>query len=84
MIPEPAADIPDEAVPLAYIPDAYVPLSDAPVTDTVIINIVDEDVPLAGLPKTGDDSHNWMFSALISGLGLVWLMLNKKREAEEN
>ena len=84
VVPGPAADIPDEAVPLAYIPDAYVPLSDAPVTDTVIINIVDEDVPLAGLPKTGDDSHNWMFSALISGLGLVWLMLNKKREAEEN
>lgn len=44
------ADVPDEPTPLTNIPTVPVPLANVPVEDT-LTEIVDEDVPLAGLPS---------------------------------
>jgi len=44
--------------------------------------IIDEPVPLADVPQTGDNSLIWFALILISGLGLCMLDLSaKKREA---
>ncbi len=80
-IPE-EADIPDSDVPLADIPDADVPLVDIPEGDVPLADIPDGDVPLADVPKTGDNSLIWALTTLFSGLGLFWLMLDKKRKED--
>ena len=43
-----------------------------------LIDIFDEDVPLADVPKTGDISTLWMALSTISAGGLI--LLNKKRK----
>ncbi len=75
----PLADTPD--VPVMDIPVADVPMGNVPAAD--VVDIPNANVPLADVPKTGDDSRIWTLFALISGLGLAWLMLDKKREAIE-
>lgn len=84
--PDPGVDIPDEEVPLISIDPEAVPLANLPnepVEDTPLV-ILDEDVPLAGLAKTGDRSIP--IGALV-GLMLVSLLgvlgVAKKRKDEE-
>ena len=54
------------------------PLAELPEDD--LVELEDPDVPLADVPKTGDDSLIWGVLTLISGTGLVWLALDKKRK----
>ncbi len=84
-----STDVPDENVPTTDLPDVDVPTTDLPDVDVPITEVPDEgtdlgdgDVPLAEVPKTGDSSALWVLAAAVSGIGLVWLTVSKKRETE--
>jgi len=82
-------DIPEDEVPLAPgqqgdgeeldIPDDEVPLAPGRQDEGEELDIPEDEVPLADVPKTGDASQVWEFMVLISGIGLVWLVLDYKR-----
>ena len=78
---DPTVEIPDEPTPLVDIPDAPVPLMEQPQDD--LIDIFDDDVPLAGGLPTGNEDAVWYLLAAFSlmGLGLLKL-LQKKSEAK--
>ncbi len=78
---DPTVEIPDEPTPLTDIPDELPPLANQPQDD--LIDIFDEDVPLAGGLPTGNEDAVWYLLAAFSlmGLGLVKL-LQKKSEAK--
>lgn len=60
-----------------------VPLADAEQEE--IVDMIDEEVPLAEVPATGDPSALWLMLTALSGSGLVGLKLfEKKREEELN
>ena len=79
-----STDVPDENVPTTDLPDVDVPTTDVPGGNTGDqgTDLGDGDVPLAEVPKTGDSSALWILAAAISGIGLVWLTICKKRETE--
>lgn len=54
------------------------PVNPDPLSDDGLIDIIDEDVPLADVPKTGDLSTLWMALSGLSAGGL--LLLNRKKE----
>ncbi|MBQ6833732.1 MAG: Cna B-type domain-containing protein [Lachnospiraceae bacterium] len=62
--------IQEQEVPLAAADTIEIAENDVPLSDGVL-NIEDEQVPLAVLPMTGDVSVIWMLISLISGLGLA-------------
>ena len=70
----PTTDIGDREVPLANFPDAP--------TET----IVESDVPLVPLPKTGDSSHRGLMLILFSmaGLGAIFAAASLKKNKEED
>ncbi len=74
--------IPDEAIPLAA-PETIILDEAVPLADRAYTEIFDEDVPLYGLPKTGDTSLptagilGLMFMSLIGAVGIM------KRRKEE-
>ena len=70
---------PQPPQPPQPIPDIPVPLNDEP-DDDGLINILDEDVPLADVPKTGDVSIVFAVMSALSGTGLAALTLTKKKE----
>ena len=74
-----STDVPDVDVPTTDLPDVDVPTTDVPGEGT---DLGDGDVPLAEVPKTGDSSALWVLAAAVSGIGLVWLTVSKKRETE--
>ena len=74
-----STDVPDVDVPTTDLPDVDVPTTDVPGEGT---DLGDGDVPLAEVPKTGDSSALWVLAAAVSGIGLVWLAVSKKRETE--
>ena len=77
----PLTDVPDGAAALEDISDVDVPLTDLPGEDADLEDISDVDVPLSDIPQTGDNSQIWVILTLISGAGLVWLVLeDRKRE----
>ena len=78
---DPTVEIPDEPTPLTDIPDELPPLANQPQDD--LIDIFDEDVPLAGGLPTGNEDAVWYLLAAFSlmGLGLLKL-LQKKSEAK--
>lgn len=60
------------------------PTDPADPTDTGEMDIIDEEVPLAEVPNTGDSLMLWIMAAAVSGMSLVWLVLSgKKRKDEE-
>lgn len=73
----PGTVITDQQVPLAAMPAA-----NAPEPEQELVTLMDEDVPLAGLPKTGDKGTRagWYFllSALLLGCGAM-----RRRRKEE-
>ena len=75
----PAVEISEENVPLADMPAVEIPEEDVPLAGMPTVEIPEENVPLANMPKTGDNSNIWEILAAISGLGLVWFVLDKKR-----
>lgn len=82
----PLVDVPDEDVPLVDVPDEDVPLVEEPVVEipdeevplAEEVVILDGDVPLADVPKTGDISSLWYLATLLSACGLAVLTLRKK------
>lgn len=72
-VPGGTIDLPDE--PEVTVPDTEVP------TGLPEINVEKEAVPLASVPKTGDNSHLLLFIVLMaaSGTGLVALLVTGKR-----
>ena len=76
-----STNIPDVDVPTTDVPDAGVPTTDVPGESGTELG--DGDVPLAEVPKTGDSSALWVLAAAVSGIGLVWLTVCKKRESEQ-
>ena len=82
-------NIPEEDVPLSNLPDneeiipeENVPLAEGPEQEETRNEeeILDEDVPLVNIPKTGDGSGLWYAMAMLSACGLAVLNLLKKRE----
>ena len=65
-------------IPLAPMPEPEVPLTPAPELE----EILDEEIPLADVPKTGDASALWLALSALSGMGLagVSTLGRKKRE----
>lgn len=93
-IPEPdtpEGSIPEPDVPLAELPpspeepsedvaldDPDVPLAELP-DET---EILDEEVPLANVPQTGEASTAiWLTAVLLAGAALVYLNIGKRRKA---
>ncbi len=76
-----STNIPDVDVPTTDVPDTSVPTTDVPGESGTELG--DGDVPLAEVPKTGDSSALWVLAAAVSGIGLVWLTVCKKRESEQ-
>ena len=72
----PVEEIDDPEVPLDELPDEDVPKSD-------LTEILEEEVPLANVPMTGDCSLLFIGMSILSGTGLAGLALTKKREDEE-
>ena len=69
-----ATTINPEDVPLAQLPGAPV--------DTTMID--DGEIPLAALPKTGQNSVKTTFTMMMSGIFLVLTALSKKRKEEDS
>jgi hypothetical protein len=78
----PLAELPDEDPPLSELPDEDTPLTELPDEDPPLAELPDEDVPLAGVPQTGDNSLLWVMTLVVSGLGLVYLVLSSKKREE--
>ena len=45
-------------------------------------DLEDPDVPTAEVPETGDASLIWAAAALLSGIGLAWLVISGKKREE--
>lgn len=79
----PLTELPEGDVPQSDIHEENVPLADAEQEE--IVDMIDEEVPLAEVPATGDSSALWLMLTALSGSGLVGLKLfEKKREEELN
>ena len=72
----PVEELPDPEVPLEELPEEAVPMDD-------LTEILDEEVPLANVPMTGDSSLLFIGMSILSGTGLAGMALTKKREDEE-
>ncbi len=71
-------DIPDPEVPEGELPtDPTDPTQPGGGTD-----LEDPDVPTAEVPETGDASLIWAAVALLSGIGLAWLVISGKKREE--
>ena len=54
------------------------------VEDEFDVEIPDEEVPMAMVPKTGDASMSWFLAAIASALGLAGLTIaDRKRKSED-
>lgn len=84
----PDIDIPDDDVPLSPnpnvptldIPDGNVPLASVSGTDDGLVEIEEEEVPLAEVPQTGDTFASWALLAALSLCGVTALALPGKRK----
>ena len=75
VIPEnPPVVIPEEEVPLTEEPEIEEP--EVPEVE----EIVDEEVPLADIPHTGDSVMLWLVG-LLAATALIWLAVNRKRKS---
>ena len=71
---------PVETQPTEPTPTEQIPTEPAAQADE--IEIIDEDVPLASAPKTGDISNLWIALSGISAAGVI--LLGRKREEDED
>ena len=76
----------DDDVPLTDLPESDIPEENVPLADAEqeeVVDMIDEEVPLAEAPQTGDASALWLMLSALSGSGLLGLTLaNKKREED--
>ena len=79
-------DIPDPEVPEGELPtDPTDPGTTDPTDPTQPgdgTDLEDPDVPTAEVPETGDASLIWAAAALLSGIGLAWLVISGKKREE--
>ena len=82
-------DIPDPEVPEGELPtDPTDPGTTDPTDPTAPTqpgdgtDLEDPDVPTAEVPETGDASLIWAAAALLSGIGLAWLVISGKKREE--
>ena len=82
-------DIPDPEVPEGELPtDPTDPGTTDPTDPTDPTqpgdgtDLEDPDVPTAEVPETGDASLIWAAAALLSGIGLAWLVISGKKREE--
>jgi len=71
-----------EESPTVIIPNERPPLADKVDLDDGTMTILDEEVPLAEAPKTGDTSTALIATIVMAGIGL--LIMERKEKAEEN
>lgn len=66
--------------PVEEIEEPDVPLDPGPADpEDPVEELEDPDVPLSNVPQTGDDTGLWLLAAMVSGTGLVCVLLTKKR-----
>ena len=87
----PLTDLPDEEPPLTDLPDEEPPLTDLPDEDppkagtpSDNVTIEDEDVPLADIPKTGDESAVWFYLTFLSAASLLCLLVVELKKLKKN
>jgi len=76
-VPE-TPDTPDDTSEIV-IEDPETPLDEGPGADEELVEI-EEEVPLANVPKTGDSSWIWYSLTIISGLALAAMNIAGRRE----
>ena len=77
--PAPAPQPEPEAAPApAPQPEPEAAPAPAPAAGAMLIDIFDEDVPLADVPKTGDATLLWVILSMISGGGVI--LMNRKED----
>lgn len=84
--PTPVDPIPEEPTggePVDPIPVPEEPAEPATVDGDGLVELPDEDVPLAEAPKTGDPMLIYAGMTLLSGAGLAYLSLGKKKDEED-
>ena len=90
--PIPEDPTPEEPVPTDPTPEDPVPTDPAEPTQPAepatvdgdgLVDLPDEDVPLAEVPHTGDPMLVYAGMTLLSGAGLAYLGLGKKKEEED-
>lgn len=75
-------DLPEEPEPQPEEP-IEIDEPDVPLAEEPEIEIEEPGVPLADVPETGDNSHIWGLTALVSAAGLALLTLkDRKRKAD--
>ena len=81
---EPVPEVPAEPVPETPAePEPDYPVEVMTVDGDGLVELPDEDVPLAAVPHTGDPMLIYAGITLLSGAGLAYLGLGKKKEEED-
>ena len=92
----PLVDVPEVEPPLVDVPDSDVPQASRPTKPakptkparpaisqtTAEVEIVDEEVPLADVPKTGDNTALWCAIALAAVASITGVKLSEKKKAK--
>lgn len=81
----PLTEVPEKKTDTIEIVDEEVPLTDTPDEkeadeDASAKEIGEEEVPLSDVPKTGDSVMIYCFAFLVSFGGLVFMVLNRRKE----
>lgn len=53
-------------------------------TELPVIDLPDEEAPMADAPKTGDSTGAWILAAGVSGLALIWLAISGKKRRDSD
>lgn len=53
-------------------------------TELPVIDLPDEEAPMADAPKTGDSTGAWILAAGVSSLALVWLAISGKKRRDSD
>ena len=80
---DPIPEEPTGGEPVDPIPVPEEPAEPATVDGDGLVELPDEDVPLAEAPKTGDPMLIYAGMTLLSGAGLAYLSLGKKKDEED-
>ncbi len=81
--PTPDTNIPEEPVTLTPppVPDIVIPDSPIPLSDDDELFVADDDIPLDGIPKTGEnDNHIMMLSMAGAAIGGLLFLRKKKKK----
>ena len=71
-----SVEVPDEAVPGADMPGD---IEEEPADDEPLVEVEEENPPLSGVPKTGDDMMLWLTLAVLAGAVLAAMSAYSRR-----